>query len=316
MQHTHFYQSSRAFTAAAGVDVETRDISLAGRIIANFPDNLTDQQKQNDALAELGDLAKTPEANIIKLPNISASIPQLIAAIRELQSQGYAIPDYPDEPQNDAEQAIKDRYAKVLGSAVNPVLREGNSDRRVAAPVKQYAKNNPHSMGVWSADSKSRVAHMEDGDFYSSEQSAVIRQAGDVRIELSASGGGTTVLKESTPVLEGEVIDAAVMNRSALRAFFAKATDDAKAEGVLLSLHLKATMMKVSDPIMFGHAVTVYYRDVFEKYADLFDEIGVDANNGIGDVYARITELTGRQEGRNRSSNSGRLRIPSCSGDG
>ncbi len=281
----------KAFTAAAGVDVETRDISLAGRIIANFPDNLTDRQKQHDALAELGDLAKTPEANIIKLPNISASIPQLIVAIKELQSQGYDIPDYPDEPQSDAEHAIRDRYAKVLGSAVNPVLREGNSDRRVAAPVKQYAKNNPHSMGAWSADSKSRVAHMEEGDFYSSEKSVVIEQAGDVRIELCTSDGNATVLKESTPVLAGEVIDAAVMNRNALRAFFAKATDDAKAEGVLLSLHLKATMMKVSDPIMFGHAVTVYYSDVFEKYADLFDEIGVDANNGVGDVYARIADL-------------------------
>ncbi|MGI9204780.1 MAG: NADP-dependent isocitrate dehydrogenase [Woeseiaceae bacterium] len=286
----------KAFTAAAEVDVETRDISLAGRIIANFPDNLTEQQKQHDALAELGDLAKTREANIIKLPNISASIPQLNAAITELQSQGYAIPDYPDEPQNDAEQAIQDRYAKVLGSAVNPVLREGNSDRRVAAPVKQYAKNNPHSMGVWSADSKSRVAHMEDGDFYSSEQSAVMQQASDLRIELSTSDGNKAVLKESTPVLEGEVIDAAVMNRNALRAFFAKATDEAKADGILLSLHLKATMMKVSDPIMFGHAVKEFYGAVFEKYADLFEEIGVDANNGVGDVYAKIVELPADQK--------------------
>ena len=292
MLATHsFLPIVEAFTSAANVKVETRDISLAGRIIANFPDNLTDEQKQNDALAELGDLAKTPEANIIKLPNISASIPQLIAAIKELQGQGYGLPDYPDEPKTDADHEIKDRYAKVLGSAVNPVLREGNSDRRVAGPVKQYAKDNPHSMGSWSSDSKSRVAHMDDGDFYSSEQSAVIKSAGDVKIELTDAAGDVTVLKDATAVLENEVIDAAVMNRKALRAFFAKATEQAKDEGVLLSLHLKATMMKVSDPIMFGHAVTVYYKDVFEKHADLFADIGVDPNNGIGDVYSRIADL-------------------------
>ena len=292
MLATHsFLPIVEAFTSAANVKVETRDISLAGRIIANFPDNLTDEQKQNDALAELGDLAKTPEANIIKLPNISASIPQLIAAIKELQGQGYDLPDYPDEPKTDADHEIKDRYAKVLGSAVNPVLREGNSDRRVAGPVKQYAKDNPHSMGSWSSDSKSRVAHMDDGDFYSSEQSAVIKSAGDVKIEFTDGADGVKVLKEATAVLENEVIDAAVMNRNALRAFFAKATEQAKDEGVLLSLHLKATMMKVSDPIMFGHAVTVYYKDVFEKHADLFADIGVDPNNGIGDVYSRIADL-------------------------
>ena len=292
MLATHsFLPIVEAFTSAANVKVETRDISLAGRIIANFPDNLTDEQKQNDALAELGDLAKTPEANIIKLPNISASIPQLIAAIKELQGQGYDLPDYPDEPKTDADHEIKDRYAKVLGSAVNPVLREGNSDRRVAGPVKQYAKDNPHSMGSWSSDSKSRVAHMDDGDFYSSEQSAVIKSAGDVKIEFTDAAGDVKVLKDATAVLENEVIDAAVMNRNALRAFFAKATEQAKDEGVLLSLHLKATMMKVSDPIMFGHAVTVYYKDVFEKHADLFADIGVDPNNGIGDVYSRIADL-------------------------
>ena len=292
MLATHsFLPIVEAFTSAANVKVETRDISLAGRIIANFPDNLTDEQKQNDALAELGDLAKTPEANIIKLPNISASIPQLIAAIKELQGQGYDLPDYPDEPKTDADYEIKDRYAKVLGSAVNPVLREGNSDRRVAGPVKQYAKDNPHSMGSWSSDSKSRVAHMDDGDFYSSEQSAVIKSAGDVKIEFTDAAGDVKVLKDATAVLENEVIDAAVMNRNALRAFFAKATEQAKDEGVLLSLHLKATMMKVSDPIMFGHAVTVYYKDVFEKHADLFADIGVDPNNGIGDVYSRIADL-------------------------
>ena len=292
MLATHsFLPIVKAFTSAADVPVETRDISLAARIIANFPDNLADEQKQSDALAELGELAKMPEANIIKLPNISASIPQLNAAIGELQSQGYDLPDYPDEPKTDTEKEIRDRYAKVLGSAVNPVLREGNSDRRVAAPVKQYARSHPHSMGAWSSDSKSRVAHMQDGDFYSSEMSAVIENAGDVKIELTGSDGKVTMLKEATPVLEGEVIDAAVMRRNALRAFFVQATDDAKAAGVLLSLHLKATMMKVSDPIMFGHAVTVYYQDVFEKHAELFAELGVDANNGLGDVYARIADL-------------------------
>jgi isocitrate dehydrogenase len=284
------------YSAAAGVQVETRDISLAGRIIATFPDNLSDAQRQSDDLAELGELAKTPEANIIKLPNISASIPQLKAAIAELQSQGYDIPEYPEEPQNDAERAVRERYARVLGSAVNPVLREGNSDRRVARPVKEYAKKHPHSMGAWSADSKSRVVHMQDGDFYSSEQSAVVEVSGNLRIELTAADGGTTVLKEKVPVQQAEVIDAAVMNRRALRAFFETATGQAMDAGVLLSLHLKATMMKVSDPIMFGHAVKVYYSDVFEKHADLFAELGVDANNGIGDVYARIAALPAEQK--------------------
>ena len=289
---THsFLPIVKAFTAAAGVAVETRDISLAARIIATFPERLREKKRQSDALAELGDLAKMSEANIIKLPNISASIPQLIAAIKELQLQGYDIPDFPDEPENDAEIAVRSRYAKVLGSAVNPVLREGNSDRRVAGPVKQYAKNHPHSMGAWSADSKSRVTHMEDGDFYSSEQSAVTAAADDVRIEFEADDGDITVLKESTPLLDSEVIDAAVMNRDALREFIADAMNEAASNNVLLSLHLKATMMKVSDPIMFGHAVTVYYQDVFEKHADVFDEIGVDPNNGIGDVYARLSEL-------------------------
>jgi isocitrate dehydrogenase len=286
----------KAFTQAAGVTVETRDISLAGRIIANFPDNLSEDQKLGDALAELGELAKTPEANIIKLPNISASIPQLKAAIAELRKQGFDVPEYPDEPRNEAEADIKARYAKVLGSAVNPVLREGNSDRRVAGPVKAYAKANPHSMGAWSPDSKSHVAHMKDGDFYSSEQSAVVGNAGDLRIELSTATGDTVVLKENTPVLEGEVIDAAVMSRQALRAFFEAEIDDAREQDLLLSLHLKATMMKVSDPIMFGHAVSVYYRDVFEKHAALFEQIGVNPNNGIGDVYTRIAELPEAQK--------------------
>jgi len=285
----------QAFASAAGINVETRDISLSGRIIANFPDKLSENQKIGDALAELGELAKTPEANIIKLPNISASIPQLNAAIKELKSLGYDIPDYPEDPQNSDEQAIKDRYAKVLGSAVNPVLREGNSDRRVAGPVKEYAQKNPHRMGEWSSDSKSHVASMSDGDFYSSEQSTVIDTAGNVKIELTTEAGETQILKEATPVLAGEVIDSSVMNRKALCAFFEDAAQDAKEKDVLLSLHLKATMMKVSDPIMFGHAVNVYYKDVFEKHAATFEKIGVDTRNGLGDVYAKITDLPEQQ---------------------
>jgi isocitrate dehydrogenase len=285
----------QAYSRAAGIEVETRDISLTGRIIANFPDNLSAEQKQSDALAELGELAKTPEANIIKLPNISASIPQLKGAIKELQALGYDIPDYPEDPKNDEERDIKARYAKVLGSAVNPVLREGNSDRRVAGPVKEYAQKHPHSMGAWSADSKSHVASMSEGDFYSSEQSVVIETAGDVKIEFTGDDGETHVLKEQTPVLAGEVIDATVMSCNALRTFFEQAMQDAKAQGVLLSLHLKATMMKVSDPIIFGHAVKVYFKDVFEKHAATFDQLGVDTRNGLGDVYAKIASLPDAQ---------------------
>lgn len=281
----------QAYAKAAGINVETRDISLTGRIIANFPDNLTTEQKQDDALAELGELAKKPEANIIKLPNISASIPQLHAAIKELQSLGYDIPDFPEEPQDDEQQAIKARYAKVLGSAVNPVLREGNSDRRVAAPVKEYAQKHPHRMGEWSADSKSHVASMRDGDYYSSEQSVVIEAEDDLKISLHSDAGETIELKASTPVQAGEVVDSSVMNRKALCAFFEEAAQDAKAQDVLLSLHLKATMMKVSDPIMFGHAVNVYYKDVFAKHAATFEKIGVDTRNGLGDVYAKIAGL-------------------------
>ncbi|MBT8106691.1 MAG: NADP-dependent isocitrate dehydrogenase [Gammaproteobacteria bacterium] len=281
----------KAFTDAAGINVETRDISLAGRILANFPENLGEEQRIGDHLAELGNLAKTPDANIIKLPNISASIPQLVAAIAELQSRGYDIPDYPEEPANDEERSVRDRYARVLGSAVNPVLREGNSDRRVALAVKNYAKANPHRMGSWSPDSKSHVAHMDDKDFYSSEQSVIVGKAGNLRIAHADADGNETVLRESVPVLDGEVVDASVMNCSALAAFFAREIDAAKDEGVLFSLHLKATMMKVSDPIMFGHCVRAYYSDVFEKHGATLDEIGVDANNGIGDVYAKIGEL-------------------------
>jgi isocitrate dehydrogenase len=285
----------KTFTEAAGIAVETRDISLAGRIIANFPEKLTDAQKQPDALAELGDLAQTPEANIIKLPNISASIPQLTAAIKELQTQGYDIPDYPEEATSAAEKDAKARYAKVLGSAVNPVLREGNSDRRVASAVKEYAQKNPHRMGAWSADSKSHVSHMESGDFYGSEKSAVIAKAGKVAIELVDSDGNTTVLKEETAVQAGEVIDASVMSAAALRAFYAAQIQDAKDKDVLFSLHLKATMMKVSDPILFGHAVAVYYRDALEKHADTLAELGVDLNNGLGDLYAKIETLPAAQ---------------------
>ena len=281
----------RTFTEAAGVHVKRSDISLAARILANFPDKLTDEQKQGDTLKALGELAQRPEANIVKLPNISASIPQLQAAIKELQAHGFDVPDFPTDVQTDEEKVIKAAYAKVLGSAVNPVLREGNSDRRVADAVKQYAKDNPHSMGDWSAASKSHVAHMSDGDFYGSEQSVVIETAGDVCIELSDTQGNKTILKEKTSLQVGEVIDAAVMSCGALRDFYAAEIEDANKTGVLLSLHLKATMMKVSDPIMFGHAVTVYFKDVFEKYADIFSELGVDASNGLGDVYAKIAVL-------------------------
>ncbi len=280
-----------AFTKTANVTIETSDISLAGRIIASFPEGLTAEQQQPDALALLGELATTPAANIIKLPNISASLPQLMAAIQELQAQGYDIPNYPATPQNEAETAIKLRYAKILGSAVNPVLREGNSDRRVAAAVKQYAQKNPHRVGAWSKDSKTHVAHMDSGDFYGSEQSAVLTEAGSVKIELVATDGTVTVLKKQTAVTVGEIIDAAVMRIQALRAFYEQEIKAAKAEDILLSLHVKATMMKVSDPILFGHAVTVYYQAIFSKYAATFAQLGVNPNNGIGDVYAKIPSL-------------------------
>ena len=281
----------KTFTEPAGIEITIQDISLAGRIIANFPENLTESQQQPDALMELGELAKTPEANIIKLPNISASIPQLTATIRELQEKGYDIPDYPEEPQTDAEREIKDRYAKVLGSAVNPVLREGNSDRRVASAVKEYAKNNPHPMGEWTPESQSDVAHMCGEDFYGSEQSIVSAEDGTLKIELVDTDGNTTVLKDDIPVQAGEVVDAMVMNCRALRAFYEAQLEKAKNKNILFSLHLKATMMKVSDPILFGHAVSVYYKDVFEKHAAVFDELGIDPNNGIGEVYTKIARL-------------------------
>ncbi len=285
----------QAFTGVAGVAVETRDISLAGRILANFPEHLTAAQKQSDDLAELGELAKKPEANIVKLPNVSASLPQLKAAIKELQSKGYSIPDYPEEAKTDAEKEIKARYAKVLGSAVNPVLREGNSDRRAAASVKQYARQHPHKMGAWSADSKTHVAHMDASDFYGSEKSITVADAGSFRIEFVGEDGAVTVLKEKTALKAGEVIDAAVMSKRALRAFYEAQIQDAKNKGVLLSLHLKATMMKISDPIMFGHAVSVYFADVFTKHATVLNELGVNPNNGLGDLYAKIAKLPDAQ---------------------
>ena len=278
----------QAFTASAGIDVETRDISLAGRILANFPEYLKDDQKIEDALAELGALATTPEANIIKLPNISASIPQLAGAIAELQSQGFEIPNYPDNAQSDEEKAIKAKYAKVLGSAVNPVLREGNSDRRAPKAVKNYAKANPHSMGAWSADSKTKVVSMTEGDFYGSEKSVTVADATQFKIEFVASDGTVTELKGLAALKAGEVIDSSALSLSALKSFVAKAKEEANAAGVLLSAHLKATMMKVSDPIIFGAIVEVYFADVFSKYAELFKEINVDTRNGLGDVYAKI----------------------------
>jgi isocitrate dehydrogenase len=281
----------KAFTRSSGVDVETRDISLAGRILATFPDFLSAEQKEHDALAELGELTTRPEANIIKLPNISASVPQLKAAIAELRDQGYKVPSYPDEAKTDAEKDIKLRYDKIKGSAVNPVLREGNSDRRAPLSVKNYARKHPHKMGAWSKESKSHVAHMSSGDFYGSEKSALIGEAGSVRIELKAVDGKMTVLKEKTAVKAGEIIDAAVLSKHALRSFIEAQIADAKSRGVLFSVHLKATMMKVSDPIIFGHVVSVFYKDVLAKHAETLAKAGFNPNNGIGDLYARLKDL-------------------------
>ncbi|WP_293705637.1 MULTISPECIES: NADP-dependent isocitrate dehydrogenase [unclassified Stenotrophomonas] len=280
-----------AFTATAGIAVETRDISLSGRILSQFPDFLKDDQKISDDLAELGELATKPEANIIKLPNVSASVPQLKAAIKELQDQGFILPNYPDAPTDDVSRDIKARYDKIKGSAVNPVLREGNSDRRAPLSVKNYARKHPHRMGAWTADSKSHVAHMDGGDFYGSEKSATIANAGSLKIALVQNDGNTVVLKEKTAVKAGEIVDAAVMNRKALAAFVDAQIADAKAQGVLFSLHLKATMMKVSDPIMFGVVVEEFYKDVLAKHADTLKQVGFDANNGIGDLYARLSQL-------------------------
>jgi len=281
----------QAFTKGTGVSIESRDISLAGRIISNFPENLTEKQRIPDYLGQLGELTQKPEANIIKLPNISASIPQLMEAIKELRAHGYNLPDYPEDPKNDAEKKLQARYAKVLGSAVNPVLREGNSDRRAPLAVKEFAKKNPHKMGPWTSDSKSHVAHMTAGDFYGSEKSVTVKKATNIRIEFVGNDGKTTVLKEKLPLLDGEVIDATVMNVRALRKFYEEQIEDAKKSGVLLSLHLKATMMKISDPVMFGHAVSVFFKDLFAKHAAAFKELGVNPNMGMGDLYAKIKKL-------------------------
>ena len=280
-----------AFTGVAGIPVETRDISLAARILANFPEYLSQDQQVADALTELGTLAKSPEANIIKLPNISASVPQLKEAIKELQALGYKLPDYPESSDTDEQKAVQAKYNKIKGSAVNPVLREGNSDRRAPGAVKEYARNNPHSMGAWSSDSKTHVASMSDQDFYGSELSVTVAEADNVKIELVDESGNATVLKEETPLLAGEVIDGSVLSVNALRKFLETEIQDAKKQDVLLSVHLKATMMKVSDPIIFGHTVSVYYKEVFAKHADLFKEIGVDLKNGLGDVYSKIQSL-------------------------
>ena len=281
----------QAFTKTAGIQVETRDISLSGRILANFPEFLTETQRINDDLAELGHLATTPEANIVKLPNISASVPQLKAAIKELQSQGYALPDYPEEPKTEEEKSIKSKYDKIKGSAVNPVLREGNSDRRAPFAVKNYARKHPHSMGAWSADSASHVDSMSAGDFYGSEQSITLNQATELTISLQGTDGSTEVLKSGLKVQEGEVIDASTLSVSQYRAFIQKAKQDAQQKGVLFSLHLKATMMKVSDPILFGHAVTVFFAPVFAKHGATLAAIGVDVNNGFGDLLSNLEKL-------------------------
>ena len=281
----------KSFTAGSGIEVETRDISLSGRIIANFPEFLSDSQKQSDALAELGELTQDEMANIIKLPNISASIPQMKAAIKELQDKGYSLPDYPEEPNNDEEREIKGRYDRVKGSAVNPVLREGNSDRRAPASVKEYARANPHSMGKWSADSKSHVSSMQSGDFYESEQSTTISHETIARIVHIDLNGNETVLKKDIALEEGEIIDAAFMSKDSLQSFLKQEIEDSRERNILFSLHLKATMMKVSDPIIFGHAVKVFFKDVFSKYEQQFMELGVDPNNGVGDVYSKIENL-------------------------
>ena len=282
----------QAVAQSAGITVETRDISLAGRVLDVFPDYLTAEQKRPDTLAELGKLASSSaEANIIKLPNISASVPQMKSTIAELQAKGFAVPNYPDEVKTDTDKDVRARYTKVMGSAVNPVLREGNSDRRAPLSVKNYACKHPHKMGAWSADSKSHVAHMEDGDFFGSEKSALIAEAGDVKITLVKADGSTTVLKEKTPVKVGEIIDASFMSKNKLRAFLAAQVTDAKAKGVLFSLHLKATMMKISDPIIFGHGVSVFYKDVIARHADALQQIGFNPNNGIGDLYAKLKGL-------------------------
>ena len=285
-----------AFSKTANIDIEIKDISLAGRIIANFSDYLNEDQKTSDALSELGELAKKPEANIIKLPNISASIPQLKAAIKELQAAGYNIPDYPSDPETEEEKEIKSKYAKVLGSAVNPVLREGNSDRRAPKPVKQYAKNNPHSMGAWSADSKSHVATMSSGDFRNNEKSVTINGNKTISIVHTTKDGKISTLKENLQLLDGEIIDATFMSKKALVRFIENQIQEAKDTGVLFSLHMKATMMKVSDPIIFGHVVKIFFKDVFEKHSSILEELDVNPNNGFGDLISKIENLPADQK--------------------
>ena len=281
----------QAFTKGTGVEVETSDISLAGRIIASFPERLTEAQRIPDNLTRLGELTLKPEANIIKLPNVSASVPQLNAAIKELQGKGYNLPDYPENPQTDEEKEIQARYSKVLGSAVNPVLREGNSDRRAPLSVKNFARKNPHKLGAWTAASKAEVAFMSSGDFYGNEKSVVMGGAGELKIELVAKDGTVKVLKDKLKVSAGEIVDGTFMSKNALRAFYAEQIEKAKKEGLLLSLHLKATMMKVSDPVLFGHAVSVFFEDVFAKHAETFKQLGVNPNMGLGDLYAKIKSL-------------------------
>ncbi|WP_262733677.1 NADP-dependent isocitrate dehydrogenase [Gaetbulibacter sp. NE] len=281
----------KAFTKSSGITIETKDISLAGRILATFPDFLKEDQKVEDALAKLGELVKLPETNIIKLPNISASIPQLTAAIKELQERGYNVPNYPEDPQNDEEKAIKARYDKIKGSAVNPVLREGNSDRRAPKAVKNYAKKNPHSMGAWSSDSKTHVATMTEGDFAHNEKSLTLDNDTIIKIVHTDQNGNETILKDSFPILKGEIIDGTVMHKKALLNFLQEQVKDAKAQGVLFSLHMKATMMKVSDPIIFGHAVRVFFANVYEKYGDILEEIGVEENNGFGNLVSKLEKL-------------------------
>ena len=297
-----FLPMVKAFTSKAGIDVETRDISLAGRILSSFSAYLKDEQRLNDALSELGDLAQTPEANIIKLPNISASIPQLKAAITELQAAGFELPDYPAEPTNEEQQRIKSAYDKIKGSAVNPVLREGNSDRRAPKAVKQYARKHPHSMGAWTANSKSHVSSMSEGDFYGTETSTTMSEAGVASIVLRDYDGATTVLRDGISLQKGEIIDAASMSMSKLKEFLAAQINEAKEQGVLFSLHMKATMMKVSDPIMFGACVEVFFADVFNTYSTEFSELGVDVRNGLGDVYAKIATLS--KDKRNEIENA------------
>ena len=295
----------QAFTRGSGIELETRDISLAGRILSTFPEKLKPEQQISDHLAELGKLTQSPEANIIKLPNISASVPQLKDAIRELQDKGYALPDYPENPQTEEEHSVKSRYAKVLGSAVNPVLREGNSDRRAANSVKRYAQQHPPRLKAWDPDSKTRVAHMEEGDFYGSEKSAVIGDTQGVRIEFVDPNGSVTVLKEKVELTRGEVIDTSVMNVRKLRQFYSDQIEQCQKDQVLLSLHLKATMMKVSDPVLFGHAVSIYYSELFEKHSEMFEELGINPNNGLGDVNAKIQNLPQEQQNQIRQDIDG-----------